>query len=1348
MKQTTVKSVFRKSVSAGLIFSLAAFAIPALPVSVRAEEEAERPQIPIMTKAGSISASEDTLTYNEPFAQWTAGCENFRIPALITLQNGSILATADARWETANDGGGIDSIASVSEDGGKTWHYSFPFYFPDSYGFAGTKAATIIDPGVFEGPDGTIYFIADVNPTGGTTMNGYRNPGVGTGYINVDNGVDKGRYQAITTNWDTSCRVEPKDDDLQSYPYYIGDLNEAGYAEILNRSDGSSTGFGVDEWYNLYSYSNGKFADNLERSTVVNNSDMKIQQNAFYKDSSYHVFGNTDYLWMITSKDGGMSWEHPRDLTDQIKRNDANAANKMPKDRALLVSPGRGISTRSGDMAIGFYDHGGDEENASIVYSTDNGKTWGRTKDMQRTENGGFWTSENEVVELEDGTLRMFARSGKGKICYGDAKKDPETGKYEMEETSVVTDVSSTSTCNVTAISYSKKINGKQAILVGCPAAGGSNRAKGKIFVFLVDPEDNSMELYSEFAVPDAEGGFVYSCLTEMEDGTVALLWEPNRWQDGISFIFNKFSILDIAPGAVIEGASMKVRLEKGETYTRTYESEDDFLIAKEADKEIAEITTQSEAGTKEITIAGTGAGYTETVIDGMIYEIYVTDNTVYLTAGEEPYIIEDAALEPDEVSGDAIQVTSEADGGWKLFKHVSNQANTLNSFSIKSDPEIGFSDAEFTFTGSGTTYSIYNEATDTYLKNTDISNFFGSGSVNMMVTPADGKFRICNTQGKRYVIFYSDAMNFNASTNYEANYKTGSFELDLLEKQDSVSDGDVVPGYKSVTSITSGKKYLITYRYDDGNVVVLYPKNGTSNQTKLARKTLTVTVAPKQAGEASVVVDGVIYRFKVTSAGCKHEVTVVKGAVKADCLEDGYTGDTYCANPDCGKLLQKGSVIPAHGSHAWGEPETVKAVTETEDGELVYTCANNPNHKKTEIVYAYIYQPLKEAYENASEFMDDLLFYEEEGALALKEAYEESRKIINNKGANSSSMISKTEALQEAAAALIPLTEEKITENLNDFVQDAKKDYEAAHDGVPAQVWEEFENAYKRAQDITADTDIAEVKAAMKALVSAKETLAEEKYNAASKNLKAGIDAAKGIIAAEESKYTPESWKKFYDAYQEAVNAPENATESELAVLLKNLQTAQNELKAKEFKQDDPNQITTPIQEPIQAGYSETVDGITYAVTDVAAKTAAVSGAAKANIVIPPSVTIKNETFTVTEISENAFKGSKTLKKVVIGANVTTIGKQAFANCKKLTSVTIGAKVTTIGKKAFYNSSKLKTIVLKCKSLKKVDKTAFKKTAAKGVKVQMPKGLKKNKRQSLLKKLQSAGVSKKAKMK
>lgn len=55
-----------------------------------------------------------------------------------------------------------------------------------------------------------------------------------------------------------------------------------------------------------------------------------------------------------------------------------------------------------------------------------------------------------------------------------------------------------------------------------------------------------------------------------------------------------------------------------------------------------------------------------------------------------------------------------------------------------------------------------------------------------------------------------------------------------------------------------------------------------------------------------------------------------------ATCTDDGYTGDTYCA--DCGAKLVDGVVIPATG-HAWGEWAEQTAPTCTEDGVEVRTC-------------------------------------------------------------------------------------------------------------------------------------------------------------------------------------------------------------------------------------------------------------------------------------------------------------------------------------------------------------------------------------------------------------------------
>lgn len=187
--------LWKKGISIGLSMAMLISFVPAelisaaeYPASVPALPENVK-NIPEAKKAGSIPASEDTLTYEQPFAPFTAGSESFRIPTLISLRNNDeakgegehLFASADARWEEWNDGGGIDSMASVSSDGGKTWNYSFPIYFPDSYGFASRAATTVIDPGAIEGPDGTIYFIADVNPTGSTTMYGQVKPG--SGYV-------------------------------------------------------------------------------------------------------------------------------------------------------------------------------------------------------------------------------------------------------------------------------------------------------------------------------------------------------------------------------------------------------------------------------------------------------------------------------------------------------------------------------------------------------------------------------------------------------------------------------------------------------------------------------------------------------------------------------------------------------------------------------------------------------------------------------------------------------------------------------------------------------------------------------------------------------------------------------------------------------------------------------------------------------------------------------------------------------------------------------------------------------------------------------------------------------------
>ena len=206
MKKNEKRKLWKQGLGTALVCGLAVAVFPA------AKADAAD-----LLKAGPINTTAEHVTQNQPFAERTAGSQYFRIPAFIVTQKGNLLAAADARYSTTGDGGGLDTIASVSTDNGKTWNYSFPLYFPDSDGYIGNTATTIIDPALVQGKDGEIYCIADVNPTGVTTMGGYKAPGEGTGYVKV-NGKD---YLAVTDNYD-NVNTQPKDDDATTYAYYVG----------------------------------------------------------------------------------------------------------------------------------------------------------------------------------------------------------------------------------------------------------------------------------------------------------------------------------------------------------------------------------------------------------------------------------------------------------------------------------------------------------------------------------------------------------------------------------------------------------------------------------------------------------------------------------------------------------------------------------------------------------------------------------------------------------------------------------------------------------------------------------------------------------------------------------------------------------------------------------------------------------------------------------------------------------------------------------------------------------------------------------------------------------------------
>lgn len=103
---------------------------------------------------------------------------------------------------------------------------------------------------------------------------------------------------------------------------------------------------------------------------------------------------------------------------------------------------------------------------------------------------------------------------------------------------------------------------------------------------------------------------------------------------------------------------------------------------------------------------------------------------------------------------------------------------------------------------------------------------------------------------------------------------------------------------------------------------------------------------------------------------------------------------------------------------------------------------------------------------------------------------------------------------------------------------------------------------------------------------------------------------------------------------------------------------------------------------------YDVCVDGIYYNL-DVTNKTAEVTSGDQqyiGSVVIPQSITIDSDSYSVTTIGAHSFAYCTSLTSIIIPNSVTTIGNCAFWVCTSLTSIIIPNSVTSIGLDSFDN--------------------------------------------------------------
>ena len=455
------------------------------------------------------------------------GCIYYRIPALITARDGTVIASIDARYGGTSDSpNDIETAVSRSTDNALTWSepilaLSFDewkhqnnFLNPEKRLFNQKSASAIDSSLLLDNETGRIFLLTDVFPPEGGVLFSE----TGSGYTEI--------------NGQKYLMLRKKGDEGYNYT-----VRENG---IIYNADGEKTEYSVNGKYELLKNSEPltvrqKRLDYWYSLPFGTPTLTKVPMNIMYGNSLFQPM-QTSYLYLIYSDDHGKTWSDPIDLNKQVKPDDAGF---------MGVCPGRGLQITKGEYAgrlvftAYFSDPETGVERFMSLYSDDRGETWESGEAVSLDEEIGNM-SETQIAEMPDGSLMSFSRSVKGNVTSAYSRDGGKTWTDPQAETEIPL---SKGGCMVSAINYSGKIDGKDAVLLSAPA--GDDRKNGFIYVGLVTEAQGSKRSYEiewkyKKEITSKETNFAYSCMTELADGKIAILYEESNASQAVDTVVLK----------------------------------------------------------------------------------------------------------------------------------------------------------------------------------------------------------------------------------------------------------------------------------------------------------------------------------------------------------------------------------------------------------------------------------------------------------------------------------------------------------------------------------------------------------------------------------------------------------------------------------------------------------------------------------------------------------------------------------------------------------------------------------------------------------------------------------------
>lgn len=430
------------------------------------------------------------------------GALSYRIPSLLTLDSGVILAGADQRVSIPNDApNDINLVMRRSLDGGATWEEMRTLL---SLPGTGALGASLIDSVLVQDRStGRVICLVDQFPGG----IGQPNAAVGTGF-------DAQGRRVLHNRAGEMFAVEPDGAVLT-------DAGEPTDYRVL-LSDDVATGARA-----------GDVLLDGEAAGSIYLAYEQAPEDCLFQHRSSH-------LLMITSDDDGATWSEPIDITVQVKADWMCFLGTGPGNAIQLTG-----AEHAGRILVPvYYSHeagGTGYLSCAAIYSDDGGATWtlGASPNDGREVLGAVVHSrdladeraslyESVLVEGSDGAVHVWARNQhpSGRVAHA-VSRDGGATWGEVDHDAQLTEIFSQ----------------PNAITVtGADDAAGAAEPDSRSIVFAnasqmlpfrgcgvmrLSHDDGATWPHNRVVNPRH---YVYQCMAQLPGGDIALLWE-REWQ-------------------------------------------------------------------------------------------------------------------------------------------------------------------------------------------------------------------------------------------------------------------------------------------------------------------------------------------------------------------------------------------------------------------------------------------------------------------------------------------------------------------------------------------------------------------------------------------------------------------------------------------------------------------------------------------------------------------------------------------------------------------------------------------------------------------------------------------------